>query len=82
MHKSSKCPHCHAKGIIIKGYDNLKARPEFLCRCCNSVWTYGSDGGHFFEPAKAYMEKCGMEIPKKPPVDADGFNLEFIKKWS
>jgi hypothetical protein len=79
---NTNCPKCHAKGVIIQGYDNLKARPEFKCRCCEHVWTYGNDGGQYFQVAITYMEKCGMEIPKKPPVDADGFNIDFIKKWS
>lgn len=82
IHETANCPQCRANGVILRGYDNIKGRPEFHCRCCDHIWTYGNDGGHFLAKAIAYMEKCGMSIPKKPKMDKDGFNLDFINRWA
>ena len=79
---TSCCPKCRATGIIIKGYDNLKGRPEFKCTCCDETWTYGNDGGQYVEVANRYMEKNGIVFPKKPNMDSEGFNLDFVKKWA
>lgn len=82
MNYGLTCPSCHAKGFILKGYNNLKGRPEFICQCCFHMWTYGADGEPFFSNAIKYMKKSGMEIPNKPNMTVDGFNQDFIDKWS
>ena len=76
------CPKCRAKGFIVRSYDNLKGRPEFFCMCCDNSWTCGNDGGVYFDQAIQYMEKNNYLIPKKPKMDKDGFNEDFIRKWA
>jgi transposase-like protein len=75
------CPRCKAKGFIIKGYDNLKGRPEFKCRCCDNMWTSGNDGKPYYDTAIENMIKNKIELPKLPKMTSDGFNSDFIEKW-
>ena len=82
MNPLATCPQCRAKGFIIRGYDNLKGRPEFFCMCCEHTWTYGDDGGPYYDQAIKCMEQNSYLIPKKPNMDKDGFNADFIRKWA